>query len=301
MFIDARTFGKAATMIAVHAFAKINLDLRVLGRREDGYHEVRTILQTIDWADEIRIEQAEQFLFVEHGIEAGEDNLVVKAVRAFEELTGQTVRARIELFKHLPSGAGLGGGSVDAAVTMLGLQRFYNKQIAQSEMAQTLGELGSDIPFFIHGGRALGTGRGSEITPMEDDTDYALVVVVPSIAIATREAYSWLTASGKSNTIKRFCGQQEVSGSAEAEPGNDFESVVFPRHPLLSEIKNELLGAGARRAALSGTGSAIFGIFGSVEEAARAVPRVASLGEAKLTRPLSRPEYLRRIWGVAKW
>ena len=288
-------------MIAVHAFAKINLDLRVLGRREDGYHEVRTILQTIDWADEIRIEQAEQFLFVEHGIEAGEDNLVVKAVRAFEELTGQTVRARIELFKHLPSGAGLGGGSVDAAVTMLGLQRFYNKQIAQSEMAQTLGELGSDIPFFIHGGRALGTGRGSEINPMEDDTDYALVVVVPSIAIATREAYSWLTASGKSNTIKRFCGQQEVPGGAEAEPGNDFESVVFPRHPLLSEIKNELLGAGARRAALSGTGSAIFGIFGSVEEAARAVPRVASLGEAKLTRPLSRPEYLRRIWGVAKW
>ena len=288
-------------MIAVHAFAKINLDLRVLGHREDGYHEVRTILQTIDWADEIRIEQAEQFQFVEHGIEAGEDNLVVKAVRAFEELSGQTVRARIELFKHLPSGAGLGGGSADAAVTMLGLQRFYNKQIAQSDMAQTLGELGSDIPFFIHGGRALGTGRGSEITPMEDDTDYALVVVVPSIAIATREAYSWLTASGKSNTIKRFCGQQESSDSAEAEPGNDFESVVFPRHPLLSEIKKELLGAGARRAALSGTGSAIFGIFGSVEEAARAVPRVASLGEAKLTRPLSRPEYLRRIWGVAKW
>ena len=288
-------------MIAVHAFAKINLDLRVLGRREDGYHEVRTILQTIDWADEIRIEQAEQFLFVEHGIEAGEDNLVVKAVRAFEELSGQTVRARMELFKHLPSGAGLGGGSADAAVTMLGLQRFYNKQIAQSDMAQTLGELGSDIPFFIHGGRALGTGRGSEITPVEDDTDYALVVVVPSIAIATREAYSWLTASGKSNTIKRFCGQQESSDSAEAEPGNDFESVVFPRHPLLSEIKKELLGAGARRAALSGTGSAIFGIFGSVEEAARAVPRVASLGEAKLTRPLSRPEYLRRIWGVAKW
>ena len=288
-------------MIAVHAFAKINLDLRVLGRREDGYHEVRTILQTIDWADEIRIEQAEQFQFVEHGIEAGEDNLVVKAVRAFEELSGQTVRARMELFKHLPSGAGLGGGSADAAVTMLGLQRFYNKQIAQSDMAHTLGELGSDIPFFLHGGRALGTGRGSEITPVEDDTNYALVVVVPSIAIATREAYSWLTASGKSNTIKRFCGQQESSDSAEAEPGNDFESVVFPRHPLLSEIKKELLGAGARRAALSGTGSAIFGIFGNVEEAAQAVPRLASLGEVKLTRPLSRPEYLRRIWGVAKW
>ncbi len=85
------------------------------------------------------------------------------------------------------------------------------------------------------------------------------------------------------------------------EPGNDFESVVFPRHPLLSEIKSELLRAGARRAALSGTGSAIFGVFGSTEEAARALPRLSPLGVARVTRPLSRPEYLRRIWGVAKW
>ena len=284
----------------LQAFAKINLDLRVLGRREDGYHEVRTILQTIDWADEIQIESADRFEFIEHGIEAGEDNLVVRTVRAFEKLAGETVRARIELFKHVPSGAGLGGGSADAAVTMLGLQRLYNKKIAEADVVRVLGELGSDIPFFVYGGQALGTGRGSEITLMEDEADYALVVVVPRISIATRDAYSWLTGSDKSNTIKRFCGQQ-VSGSAEAEPGNDFESVVFPRHPLLSEIKSELLRAGARRAALSGTGSAIFGIFGNAEEAARAVARVASLGDVRLTGPLSRPEYLRRIWGVAKW
>ena len=284
----------------LHAFAKINLDLLVLGRREDGYHEVQTILQTIDWADEIQIEPADRFEFIEHGMEAGEDNLVVKTARAFEQLTGETVRARIELFKHIPSGAGLGGGSADAAITMLGLQRLYNKEIAESALTRVLGDLGSDIPFFTYGGRALGTGRGNEIREMEDEADYALVVVVPAIAIATREAYSWLTAFDKSNTIKRFCGQQ-VSDSAQAEYRNDFESVVFPRHSLLSEIKSELLRAGARRAALSGTGSAIFGIFGSAEEAARAVPRVALLGEAKLTRPLSRPEYLRRIWGVAKW
>jgi 4-diphosphocytidyl-2-C-methyl-D-erythritol kinase len=284
----------------LQAFAKINLDLQVLGRREDGYHEVRTILQTIDWSDEIRIEPSGQFDFLEHGIDAGEDNLVVKAVRAFERLTGEAVLARIELFKHVPAGAGLGGGSADAAVTVLGLQRLYKKEIPEAELSRTLGELGSDIPFFISGGQALGTGRGSEITPMDDQTDYALAVVVPPIAIATREAYSWLTTSGKSNTIKRFCGQQ-VSDSAEAQPANDFESVVFPRHPILGEIKRELLGAGARRAALSGTGSAVFGIFDSEDDAARAVPRVSSLGEVKLTRPLSRPEYLRKVWGVAKW
>ena len=284
----------------LQAFAKINLDLQVLGLREDGYHEVRTVLQTIDWADEIRIEAADRFEFIEHGLSAGDDNLVVKAARAFESLTGETVRARIELFKHVPAGAGLGGGSADAAVTMLGLQRLHNKQIPQDELARELGRLGSDIPFFIHGGRALGTGRGNEIRLLDDESGYALLIVVPAIPIATREAYSWLTMTGKSNTIKRFCGQQ-VPDSAEAQTGNDFESVVFPRHPLLSEIKSELLGAGAHRAALSGTGGAVFGIFGNAADAAKAVPRVTSLGEVKLTRPLSRPEYTRMIWGVAKW
>ena len=284
----------------LQAFAKINLDLRVLGRREDGYHEVHTILQTIDWADRIEIERADHFDFIEHGVEAGDDNLVVKAVRAFERLTGERVRARIELFKNVPSGAGLGGGSADAAVTMLGLHRLYGQQIRQPEMLQALGNLGSDIPFFVTGGKARGAGRGTEIFLQDDDADYALVIVVPEISISTREAYSWLTAPDKSNTINRFCAQQ-VSGSEEQEPGNDFESVVFPRHPLLSEIKNELLRAGARRAMLSGTGSAIFGIFGSTEEAARALPRLSPFGVARVTRPLSRPEYLRRIWGVAKW
>jgi 4-diphosphocytidyl-2-C-methyl-D-erythritol kinase len=284
----------------LRAFAKINLDLRLLGRREDGYHEVRTILQTIDWADEIHIEPAGGFDFVEHGVDAGENNLVVKAVRAFENLTGQAVLARIELFKHVPSGAGLGGGSADAAVTMLGLQRFYGRDIAQPELLQTLGQLGSDVPFFAIGGRAQGTGRGNEITPLEDDGPSALAIVVPPFAVATREAYSWLTMSDKFNTINRFSAQL-VSASGEEGPGNDFESVVFSRHPILNEIKSELLGAGARRAALSGSGSAVFGIFGSTDDAVRALPRLSPLGVVKITQTLPRPEYLRRIWGVAKW
>ena len=97
----------------LRAFAKINLDLRVLGKRDDGYHELRTILQTIDWADDISIESSDRFEFVAHGVGGGEDNLVVKAVRTFEKLTGQKVSARIELSKHIPMGAGLGGGSAE--------------------------------------------------------------------------------------------------------------------------------------------------------------------------------------------
>jgi 4-diphosphocytidyl-2-C-methyl-D-erythritol kinase len=287
----------------LRAFAKINLDLRVLGKRDDGYHEIRTILQTIDWADEIVIDAAERFEFVAHGVSNGEDNLVVKAVRAFENLTGETVLARIELTKHVPMGAGLGGGSADAAVTLLGLQKFFHREIPEAEVFEALGRLGSDVPFFAIGGRALGTGRGNQITPLADEANvprYGLLLVHPGISISTPEAYSWLTVSDKPSSIRGFCAQS-VSDSGEHEPRNDFESVVFARHPLLSEIKSELLKAGAVRAALSGSGSAIFGIFGSEEQAVKALPRLSHFGTVKATRPLSRPEYLRSLWGVAKW
>jgi 4-diphosphocytidyl-2-C-methyl-D-erythritol kinase len=284
----------------LRAFAKINLDLRVLGKRDDGYHEVRTTLQTVGWADEISIEPAARFEFVAHGVSGGEENLVVRAVRAFERLTGETVSARIELTKHIPMGAGLGGGSSDAAVTVLGLQKFCRREIPEAELAEALGRLGSDVPFFAIGGRALGVGRGNEITALDDETGYGVAIVHPGISISTPEAYSWLTVPDKPSSIRGFCAQS-VSGSGEDEPRNDFESVVFARHPLLSDIKREILGAGAVRAALSGSGSAIFGIFGSEEAAVRALPRLSHFGTVKATRPLSRPEYLRSLWGVAKW
>ena len=284
----------------LRAFAKINLDLRVLGKRDDGYHEVRTVLQTIDWADEISIEPAGRFEFVAHGAGGGADNLVVRAVRAFERLTGEKVSARIELTKHVPMGAGLGGGSADAAVTLLGLQKFYQREIPEGELLEALGRLGSDVPFFAIGGRALGVGRGNAITAMDDEVGYGVLVVHPGIAISTPEAYSWLTMSDKPSSIRGFCAQS-VSGSGEDEPRNDFESVVFARHPLLSDIKSEIQKAGAVRAALSGSGSAIFGIFGSEEQAVEALPRLSHFGTVKATRPLSRPEYLRSLWGVAKW
>jgi 4-diphosphocytidyl-2-C-methyl-D-erythritol kinase len=287
----------------LRASAKINLDLRVLGKRDDGYHEVRTILQTIDWSDDISIEPAQRFEFVAHGVGGGEDNLVVKASREFERLTGVTASVRIELTKHVPMGAGLGGGSSDAAATLLGLQKFFGCRIPEQELFEALGRLGSDVPFFATGGRALATGRGNEIMPLPDDAHearYGLLLIHPRISISTAEAYSWLTVSDKPRTIRGFCAQS-VSGSGEDEPRNDFESVVFARHPLLSEIKSEMLKAGAVRAALSGSGSAIFGIFGNEEQAVKALPRLSQFGTVKATRPLSRPEYLRSLWGVAKW
>ena len=242
----------------LRAFAKINLDLKILGRRSDGYHEIRTILQTIDWYDEIRIERANTFQFVSAGLPLryadGTSNLVVRAVHEFERATGLRVQAHIELVKNVPAGAGLGGGSADAAVTLMGLQQMYGEVLSPAEFLKCLRSLGSDVPFFAVGGKALGIGRGEEVVPQEDDNTYWLVVVHPGVHISTAEAYSWLTVSGESNTIKGFYAQLDP-GRESRLPGNDFESPVFEHHPVLGEIKGELLRLGATQAALSGSGS----------------------------------------------
>src|SRR5206468_7403912 len=232
--------------------------------------------------------------FIAQGGPAGEDNLVVRAARTFEQLTGVPVSVRIELTKNIPIGAGLGGGSADAAVTLLGLERFYDRRLSPQDLFGRLCTLGSDVPFFALGGRAAGIGRGDEVFPLEDGPDYRIVVVCPDVSISTAEAYSWLTVSDRSNTIEGFCGQF-FPGRGEEQPRNDFERAVFRRHPALAHIKQELLRSGASRAALSGSGAAIFGTFGGEEEAQKAASELRRYGIAKMTKPLPRSEYLRRI------
>ena len=283
----------------LRAFAKINLDLKILGRRPDGYHEIRTILQTIDWYDEIRIEPADTFQFASLGRPLGDassaGNLVVRAVREFERASGRSVRAHIELTKNIPAGAGLGGGSADAAVTLMGLRQMYGDVLFPPEFLNCLRSLGSDVPFFATGGRALGTGRGDEIVAQEDEANYWLVVVHPGVHISTAEAYSWLTVSGESNTIKGFYNPS-APGRGVDLPGNDFESAVFERHPVLKDIQSTLLREGARQALLSGSGSALFGRFDRQEEAVNAASRLDQYGTVRVTRPLSRLEYLRSVF-----
>ena len=239
----------------LRAFAKINLDLRILGRRDDGYHELRTIFQAIDWYDEIRIEPAKHFEFSAPGTPEDETNLVVRAVRAYERLADISANVRIQVTKNVPAGRGLGGGSADAAVTFIGLQRMYKRSLQFEKIPEVLSNLGADVPFFTLGGRASGIGRGDEVYKLEDSTDYWLLVVDPGVTIGTAEAYSWLTLPDKSNTIESFCATTGY-GCATDVWTNDFEGPVFQRYPQLAEIKNELLELGAYRAALSGSGQA---------------------------------------------
>ena len=278
----------------LRAFAKINLDLRVLGRRDDGYHEIKTIFQAVDWCDEIVLEPASQFEFSASGSPEDETNLVVRAVRAYERLSGIAANVRIQLKKSIPMGRGLGGGSSDAAVTFIGLQRLFKRPLQFEQVPQVLRELGSDVPFFVVGGRAAGVGRGDEVYKLDDAVDYWVVLVDPGILIPTAEAYSWLTVPDRSNTIEGFCGETSSECSGDVWT-NDFETPVFARYPELAVIKEDLIALGAYRAALSGSGSTIFGQFQMVSDAVRAASALDRRFRVKLAKPLPRWEYFQRI------
>jgi len=276
----------------LRAFAKINLDLRILGRRDDGFHEVKTILQAIDWWDEIRMERSERFEFSASGAPQDETNLVVRAVRAYEQMTGAPVSVSIQLRKDLPIGRGLGGGSADAAATFIGLQRLFKRAITTEGVTQALRSLGSDVPFFAVGGRAAGFGRGDEVYKLEDPGDYWLVLVDPGVMIPTAEAYSWLTVPDKFNRIEGF---HDPGGPGCGSETNDFEAPVFARYPEMAEIKDELLRQGAYRASLSGSGSTVYGQFGMISEAIRAGSALSGRFHVKVTKPLPRWEYFQKM------
>ena len=282
------------------AFAKVNLELRVLGERHDGYHEIRTVLQTIDLYDEIRVSPAKRFEFTASHGPGGDSNLVVRAVRAFEEATSIEVALRMELIKRIPSGAGLGGGSSDAATTLLGLDRRFGTRLPGERLFGILETLGSDVPFFSVGGRALAVGRGERLFPLDDEADYWLVLVNPGLSIDTAEAYSWLTKSASFNNMLSFCARfVSPQGDAELvlETGpNDFETHVFRKFPELAEIKRKLLGSGARFASLSGSGATLYGQFSAESDARKAILELERELDVSLTRPVKRSEYFREMF-----
>jgi 4-diphosphocytidyl-2-C-methyl-D-erythritol kinase len=278
----------------LRAFAKINLDLRVLGRRDDGYHELKTIFQVVDWYDEIVLEPAARFEFSAPGTPEDETNLVVRAVRAYERLAGIVANVRIVVKKNIPVGRGLGGGSSDAAATFIGLQRLYKKSLPFDDIPSALRDLGSDVPFFTLGGRAAGYGRGDEVYKLEDAADYWVLLVDPGVMIRTAEAYSWLTVGDKTNNIEGFRAETGAECAGDVWT-NDFEGPVFARYPELAGIKDELLSLGASRALLSGSGSTVFGQFQMISDAVRAGSALGRRFRVKVAKPLPRWEYFQRI------
>jgi 4-diphosphocytidyl-2-C-methyl-D-erythritol kinase len=267
--------------IRVPACAKVNLRLEILGKREDGFHELRTIFQTISLHDEIRLRLSRKpgiSLSVQGNQSlAGEPrqkNLVYRAVEAVRRETKRTPGVEIELWKTIPAGRGLGGGSSDAAAAMLGYLRLTRQQLPLAKLVELAAGLGADVPFFLFGGRALGVNKGDEIYPLPDIAQQALLVISPrNIHVPTPDAYRWLNAPRLTNSAAnpKLWGFCALCWSA---PGgglsNDFEGAVFRRHSRLGRIKRELLRRGATEALLAGSGSAVFGVFPSPAKARRA-------------------------------
>ena len=262
------------TKVRVPAYAKLNLGLRVLYRRPDGYHELRTVFQTISLADRLDIEftPARSIRVEIEGTPDIADNLVERACHAALEAMKVHAHVRFTLRKKIPMGAGLGGGSSDAAAVLLALPVLARKTLPAASLAT---QLGSDVPFFLHGGTALGLGRGEELYPLPDLQSARGLLVVPNVHSSTAEAYRdlspTLTSIRLQNKLDSF--QREVWRATVDQAGvdgNDFEEVVFARHPELKRIKQRLSRLGAKPAAMTGSGSAIFGIFADPEKLNRA-------------------------------
>lgn len=269
--------------VRIPAFAKINLRLDILGKRADGFHELRTIFQTISLHDELRLRSSRQpgIALAIRGnqplsAEPPGRNLVYRAVDALRRELKIRSGVEIELKKTIPAGRGLGGGSSDAAAALLGYLRFTKKKLAPARLLEIAASLGADVPFFLRGGRALGVNKGDEIYPLPDIPKQHVLVVSPNeIHVPTPDAYRWLkakplelTKSAVTSKLFEFCA---LCWSAQGSGlSNDFEGPVFRRHPRLAKIKRELLQRGAAEASLAGSGSAVFGVFPSPAMARRA-------------------------------
>ena len=269
--------------ISVPAFAKINWDLRVLGKREDGYHEIETVLQTISLHDTITLMATDNPTVTirsdDPSIPNDESNLVWRAAEALQSRFSVNRGARIRLEKRIPTQAGLGGGSSDAAAALAALAHAWKINASEKDLSEIAARLGADVPFFLYGGTARGFGAGKTIRPLSDATETHLLVLKPNANVATAKAYRMLNARTLTSSDAKFIlSSSRVDDSFDIlrqKPlHNDFEAVAFRLEPEIERAKAALLKAGARAAMLAGSGSAVFGIFENKDAQERAIQAI---------------------------
>jgi 4-diphosphocytidyl-2-C-methyl-D-erythritol kinase len=296
--------------VRLPAFAKINLCLHVLGRRADGYHELRTIFQAISLHDTLGLSvrptrrggRSIYFSTDDPSLPAGRENLVIRAIEAISTEIDFHGSISAHLGKRIPVARGLGGGSSDAAAAMIGMLRLSPIQPTFERVLEIAAGLGADVPFFLFGGRAVAVNRGDEIYPLQDLPKRTILVVSPrDIGVSTKDAYQWisekLTNRSKTPSIWKFCAL--CWSRQEAGVLNDFQGPVFSRHPRLREIRDGLLQEGAAAAALAGSGSAVFGVFRNPAQARRAARNFPE-DTTFVAETLSREKYGRALgWRAA--
>lgn len=284
----------------------------MLGRRADDYHEIRTIFQTISLCDRLTFSSGtdEEFRFAcsDPAIPADASNLVVKAADALRERFDVRRGARVELMKVIPAGGGLGGGSSDAAAALVGLASLWDISATRAELSEIAARLGADVPFFLTGGTALGTGTGTEIEPLADAPESHLVIITPRVQVSTAQAYKSLnspalTKDERAASLSVSRAKAHFDNSLQWDAVNDFEPVVFALYPEIERARDALLAAGARRAMLSGSGASLFGHFDIEDKARRATEslRRESGWRIFLSATLSRANYVEAFGGCARF
>lgn len=282
----------------IRSFAKINLGIEVLGPRPDGYHDILTLFQSIDLADVLDISEIPGGEIALSGdapeISWDETNLVHRAASLLKEEAGCPKGARIAVAKSIPAGKGLGGGSSNAAAALLGLNVLWNLGLGREDLARLGAKLGADVPFFLEGGLCLGEGRGDLVTPLPDLPPASVLLAFPPFPVGTSGIYAaWrpsLTSEDKPSRISRFLENREL-GLLE----NRLEETIFRFHPQLEEYKTFFRSRGAMVSLVSGTGSAVFGLFAEKAPAIEARRLLRERVRTALVATLPAKEYARRL------
>ena len=280
------------TPVTVHAPAKVNLILRILDRRPDGYHNLWSIMHTVALEDAVTMRASSQrgirLACNVGGLSVDHTNLVWRAASAVLDRAQLSVGVDVELYKRVPMGAGLGGGSSDAAATILGLNQSLQLGWSREKMAEVGQALGSDVAFFLFAPSAIVTGRGESVRPVTIEGGRWIVLVKPTFGIETKWAYQELAATRAAvRQLSADHGELDrrdrlTWGQVAASVENDFEIPVFTKHPQLGEIKRFLLKRGAQFALLSGSGATVFGLFEEESTARRAGAELAQDAELNL-------------------
>ncbi|MCG3120386.1 MAG: 4-diphosphocytidyl-2-C-methyl-D-erythritol kinase [bacterium] len=260
----------------VPAYAKINLGLHILGKRADGYHELETFFLQIDLADHLFFEKTAgsrlELTCNQAEIPVDDSNLCARAYHLLCEAASHSFGVRLHLEKSIPAGAGLGGGSSDAAVTLIALNRLFELKLSKDRLYQLATELGSDVPFFLTGGLCWGRGRGEILEPYAELPDLGILLVTPPVAVSTAWAYKnynklGLTKTEKYRKLPSSSIGQLTDDELAAVCQNDLEIAVFEKYEELAAIKAQLQRSGAIVSSMTGSGSAMFGLFRTQQEA----------------------------------
>ncbi len=320
-------YNLASMRVQARSFAKINLGLRIGAAREDGFHELLTVYQTIGLHDVIRVSLSRgsgiEIRCTDPRVPKDESNTCHRIVGKVMQALQSKGRVIIEIEKRLPVQGGMGGASSNAVAALLALERVVKKSLPVEERLRIAGEVGSDLPLFLVGGTVFGVGHGEQVYPLEDLPATACVVVTPEVGVSTPKAFAewdrkltlpgasdrmielgrglsaWLSESYSGAPFRRGRAENPLLALVRAGIKNDFEQVVFPEYPELSEAKSALEHAGAKYASLSGSGSTLYGLFASKEAARAAVVKLRRQGwAAQATVTLTRREYWRQVFAV---